>query len=492
MAAETAWIARVRSASLALGEPIEYTGLTHVEGYLVPDMLSIEGDLVRLRPALVPGSGIFITDETGATRFSGILTRIERRGDGSGSLIYAGDLVRFRWRLCQPVPAGPWATWAQTAAYHVVTGSAETRLLALITANAGYTAYSGGGVERRIANLRVPASLNRGPVGTTSARFDVLLDLVASLAESAGLRVQIVQTYTGLTPYLDVLVTEAPDLSSWARYGTPAGGGPGMLGEDWSYALELPVASSILAAAGGEGKERILYSLNADHADEGSLWGFRIEQFMDARGSGGSQNEAKTALAEAKVIEMAASKERWDTGKRRELALIAYDSAIAALADHPGAANYTAVRDAAAAAFTEAATAYTDAGTALTAATADRVAAQAAVTAAVAADLVEITASMDEAMLSAAGNKEISAPIVNTPELRLGTDIPVGALVSAVIDGVILTERVRQTTTTITGASGSPTVDIAAIFGNPEGLVSPAQRKLAAALRRISAIERNV
>jgi hypothetical protein len=95
------------------------------------------------------------------------------------------------------------------------------------------------------------------------------------------LKVTIRQKYTGLTPSLAVVVTQAPDLSSWAGFGTADSGGPWMLGTDWRYKLDLPTATTALSAAGGTGAARILNS-QTDVAAE-TLWRARVESVVDQR-----------------------------------------------------------------------------------------------------------------------------------------------------------------------------------------------------------------
>lgn len=388
--ADGTWSARFRTPDLQLTDPVEFTQTTLVENYGVPDMLQLEGRLVDLRPGLVPSQGVVVSDDQGRQRFSGVIdpAGIERRGDGTGTVMYASDTVLMWWRHCYPVPANQWTTTGQTAAYDVQTGPAETKLLSYINRNLGPGARS----ERRQLRLRLPASEDRGPVSKSSVRFDKLGELVSILAESAALRVRIVQTYDpDDSAWLDVVVEEVPDLTAWARFGTPEASGPGLLGDGWGYRLGRPLATVILSAAGGEGAARILGSVQ-DAAAE-TLWNCRVEQFQDQRGT-------------------------------------------------------------------------TDAG--------------------------EITRGMQDALESAVGANEVTAPLGDT-ELNLGVDIPVGAKAAAVLDGLLITERIRQLTTVVQVQSDTPTVSVTAVLGQPDATFqSPTQKKLAQALRRISNLERNV
>ena len=118
-------------------------------------------------------------------------------------------------------------------------------------------------------------------MGTTSARFNTLGELAGTLAESAGLRIRVVQVYEGSAPHLDVQLAAAPDLSSWAAFGTPAEGGPWMLSSEWRYRLAIPTVNAALSAAGGQGADRILTS--AEDQDSQDLWHARVEQLVDQR-----------------------------------------------------------------------------------------------------------------------------------------------------------------------------------------------------------------
>jgi hypothetical protein len=81
--------------------------------------------------------------------------------------------------------------------------------------------------------------------------------------------------------WLDVRVEDAPDLTAWARYGTPTSGGPGLLAPDWQYSLSVPTVTRAEVAAGGLGAARILRE--EDDADAEALWGRRIEALVDQR-----------------------------------------------------------------------------------------------------------------------------------------------------------------------------------------------------------------
>lgn len=273
------WEARVRNPDLSVGPPVRFTRAELVENYCGVPMLTLTGRTSDLKYAAVIGSGIVLTDDQGGIRLSGPLWSFTRTGKQTISLIFRGDAVETAGRIVYPNPSAPWTKAGQTSAYQVVTGPAETRLLAYLSTQLGPSART----ERRLVTLRQPASFGRGPVATTSARFDILGQLIATLAETAGLHFGIRQAYDGLTPYLEFYLDDAPDLSDWVRFGTPEAGGPYMLTDDWSYTGSMPAGTTILGAAGGELTDRILNSVTDPAAE--ALWGRRVEFFLDQKGS---------------------------------------------------------------------------------------------------------------------------------------------------------------------------------------------------------------
>jgi hypothetical protein len=152
--------------------------------------------------------------------------------------------------------------------HDVRTGPAETVLLGFVNANAGPAAIT----ARQVARLRLPGNQARGPATTVSARMDELGPLIARLAESATLRARIVHSPAAAAAgWLDLTLEDSPDLSAWARYGTPSSGGPGLLAPDWQYTLGVPTVTRAEVAAGGEGVSR-MFEEQAFVTDE-QVWG---------------------------------------------------------------------------------------------------------------------------------------------------------------------------------------------------------------------------
>jgi len=137
-------------------------------------------------------------------------------------------------------------------------------------------------------------SQGRGGTVTIRARFDRLGELAAKLAEGAGLRVRVIYTPAMVlgAGWLDVRLEEAPDVSVWARFGTPSSGGPGLLAPDWQYSFSAPALTRAEVAAGGLGAARILRE--EGDADAEALWGRRIETLVDQR-----QTTDATEIAQA-------------------------------------------------------------------------------------------------------------------------------------------------------------------------------------------------
>lgn len=378
-----AWTVRARNADLTLGAQVPFAKLTLVERYNTPDTISVEGQLHALAPILTPGSGALIFDDAGQ-RVSAVMTSVERRGDGTATVVLTSDLIRLWDRVCYPDPGHAWN--AQTTDYDIRTGTAESLLLAYVNVNAG----SGALTARRVPTLTLPSSLGRGASTTVTARFDNLGQLAATLAEPSNLRVRVVNQFVGGLARLVLTLDDAPDISAWARYGTPSAGGPGRLGQDWKYGLTAPTVTRSEVAAGGLGSARILREKASGVAE--TLWGRRIEVMLDQRQT---------------------------------------------------------------------------------------------------TDPTEIDQAGTDAITQGAGPVAVQVTILDTPGLRVGNDIPVGAVVQADLDGIVVRERIRQVTTTVAVQSSSPTITVEPVFGSPDATSQTyTQRLLASALRRISVIER--
>jgi hypothetical protein len=379
------WTVRARTLDLRLTDHIRFTQLSLVERYNQPDTAVLQGTLPDLAPLLAPGMGAVLYD--GPTlRTSGVVTDLERHGDGTAQATIAGDLIHLWDRICYPNPAQ--AFGSQTSDYDVRTGARETLLLAYVNANAGPGALT----ARQAPRIRMPGNQARGGTVTVRARFDKLGELAATLAEASGLRLRVLYSPAMTTGqgWLDVRVEDAPDLTAWARYGTPTSGGPGLLAPDWQYSLSVPTVTRAEVAAGGLGAARILRE--EDDADAEALWGRRIEALVDQRQT---------------------------------------------------------------------------------------------------TDAAEIAQAGQDAVTEGVGQTSVQVKLLDSRGVEVGSTVPVGARVTATLDGLVVKERVREVTTTVAVQSGAATVTVEPVFGTSDTATKSAnQVQLAKALRRISVLER--
>lgn len=145
-------------------------------------------------------------------------------------------------------------------------GAAGVLIRDLVNANVGPSARS----EYR--RPLVIGSVASGPAGTINSRFKPVLDEVATLAETAGLTVDIVQDDDLKKSVLTVI--EGRDFSRRIRLSHANAGI-----ESHTFTLEAPTVTSVLVAGQGEGSAR---TLKLTHGNE-NTWGFRSLQFQDRR-----------------------------------------------------------------------------------------------------------------------------------------------------------------------------------------------------------------
>ncbi|MCL1870995.1 MAG: siphovirus ReqiPepy6 Gp37-like family protein [Promicromonosporaceae bacterium] len=296
----TAWTVWPRDPDLVRrGDPLTWwSQLVHVKRYNQPNTWTLTGPSSQLI-GLAPGCGV-ILDRDGVQVDSGNVREIWRtrtadpdtgRLTDTTTLAFTSDKDVLWSRLCWPDPAHDLgATPSSFAVSHDVrTGPRETVLLGYIAANLGPTASIS---RRRLASLVVPSSNGRGGTVTAQARMDVLGDLVATLAEAAGLILDVQHDESSGAPRLALSVTTAPDVSGTVVFGPPevARATAPIVGLE--YRLTAPDLTDAVMFAAGDEEARV----GARFSDEAAvtLWARRREALIDQR-----QTNDATALAAA-------------------------------------------------------------------------------------------------------------------------------------------------------------------------------------------------
>lgn len=227
-----------------------------------------------------PGAGIIVS-VNGTVLLSGPTTWVQTvqtvdNPDGIYQITGLDDSVLLRDRLAYPTPSTADVT-LQTTPYDVRTGLAEDVMKAYVNANMGPSAPA----ARRIPALTVQATAGLGSTVTGSARFDVLLDLLQTLADTsavtgaASIGFDVVQVGTGLQFQCyapkDRTATVRLDIAN------------NRLTES-TYSLSAPKFTRAIVGGSGDGAARTfleqssLTSVAAEYA-----WARRIESFVDAR-----------------------------------------------------------------------------------------------------------------------------------------------------------------------------------------------------------------
>lgn len=197
--------------------------------------------------------------------------RTADRTDPQGTSTFTGttDDVLLWHRRAYPTP-GTADVAQQVVAYDVRQGIAETVMRAYVSANLG----PGAPAVRKVAQLALAADLARGTTVNVSARFDVLGELLASIATVAGLGFRIVQVGAGL----EFQVYDPTDKSQLIRLDMANG-------SLTSQAVKrtAPTLTRAIVAGQGVGEDRTLVEV-ANAADEAPYGIFgRIEGFIDQR-----------------------------------------------------------------------------------------------------------------------------------------------------------------------------------------------------------------
>lgn len=268
-----------------LHDPLSgWESLTLVERFNKPDTWVLEGPAGSL-DVLLPGSGCVLSRD-GVQVTSGVVRSVSRSAE------YNDD-----GRLEEKVTVGCASWWSllagrvvlpsrqhvlsrtvskMTPAHDKRSGPAEDLILYYIRACMGDLALA----DRRVPRLGVPVSLGRGAATSVSARLDVLGELVASLAEGAGLRITMQHSEPG--PVLQLRIDAVRDVSENIRFGSVGSTAVGLMAE-WSYSLEEPTVTRAIVAGGGEATERVFLQVASPEAEQ--MWGRATEVLVDQRQS---------------------------------------------------------------------------------------------------------------------------------------------------------------------------------------------------------------
>lgn len=221
-----------------------------------------------------PGAGLIVSTSDG-TVLSGPTTSVTTNqaiDDPEGTYTIRGvdDSVLLKERLAYPTPSTADVT-AQTQAYDVRTGAAETVMKAYVNANLGPSAPA----ARQVAGLTIQTDAGLGSTVTGSARFQTLQELLQGLADVSNLGFTIEQVDAGL----QFQVYAPTDRSAFVRLDLQNGR---LRKSEYSYAH--PLVTRAIVGGDGDGTARVfLERTSTDSLGSESLWGRRVETFTDSR-----------------------------------------------------------------------------------------------------------------------------------------------------------------------------------------------------------------
>lgn len=272
-----------RDADLARLGPLPWLTLKIVLRYQGVSSWQFTMDAAHPKAALVFASGGVIVedDETGVV-LSGPTRVIGRKSDDgqpTTTMTVTGvdDTFLLATRLCYPDPAHA-ATNQSAALYDVRAGVAETVMKAFVNVNLGPGALT----ARRAPAFTIATDLTRGPSGSSSVRFDNLIDVLTSIGKTATLGYRIVQVGSGLI--FDVY--EPQDLSGTARWSRA-------LGNLRGFSFEISAPTSTDAIVAGDGIDTARTFIERSDPDAETDWGARIEQFVDGPDDGDATSLAQ-------------------------------------------------------------------------------------------------------------------------------------------------------------------------------------------------------
>ena len=224
-----------------------------------------------------PGAGIIVTHRTAGVILSGPTTAVENvseAGDPNGVMKISGvdDSVILGERLAYPTPSSADVT-AQTSAYDTVSSEiASTAMYGYIERNlvAGVAPSA-----RAVPSLVLAADTAIGTNVTKSARFDILGELLTELAVVDGLGFDIKQNDLELEFSVYEPVNRSGEIRMDVQNNTLS---------STSYGYGVMGLSRAIVAGQGEGADRQFVEVDtAESLAAETLWGRRIETFIDQR-----------------------------------------------------------------------------------------------------------------------------------------------------------------------------------------------------------------
>jgi hypothetical protein len=229
---------------------------------------STMADLLR-----TPGYGLIVTGPDGVIMsgpmLSASLVQTQDDVDGSWTIEGFDDSIILAERLAYPDPAVADVT-AQSQAYDIRNDAAETVLKEYVNENL----VSGPSI-RVVTDLTVATDVGSGETVYGSARFDKLQELFYGLAQSGGVGYTIEQQGAALV--FDVY--QPVDRSALIRFDIDNGR---LTSADYAYSA--PSVTRAIVGGAGEQEERLFFEGTLTQStDAETLWGRRIESFVDAR-----------------------------------------------------------------------------------------------------------------------------------------------------------------------------------------------------------------
>ena len=232
-----------------------------------------------------PGFGLIVTGPDGVIMSGPMLSAslVQTQDDPEGSWTIEGvdDSVILVERLAYPDPAEADVT-AQSQANDVRNAVAETVLKEYVDEN-----LVSGPTSRQVSDLTVATDDGRGTTVYGSARFHTLQDLFYGLAQTGGIGYLIEQQ--GASLVFDVY--EPVDRSALIRFDIDNNR---LTSADYAYSA--PSLTRAIVGGAGEQEERLFFegTLSESTAAE-TVWGRRIESFLDSRTTQESDEFAQVA-----------------------------------------------------------------------------------------------------------------------------------------------------------------------------------------------------